>query len=305
MAPVSKPLEIARLGIVVGELVAPEAVVASERFVQESLAAMFAKPQKMIEVLPKLGRLLSAAGHEAGEDGLALFEQPLAKNHPLANLQVTRFLGSGESQFVMVTERNTALKLGPDAVLRPVANTQFEAPVLSHGKLTDSLHFYEQPLGVTSSVTDKHVAQVIGKIRSSGYVENDLWDFGRTRTDQVALFGPKRVPLLIDQGSAVPGYGTVYGESGLVAHPQQATNLASIREFLADRQIGLIPRSAVTPKNPLLGGEHTFSRAMSDGQLTDTLGDYLSMTSAQPTMARYWSRNEVEHALATIAQGGK
>jgi hypothetical protein len=305
MALCPKPLEIARLGLAVGEFVAPEAAAASERFVQESLAAMFSKPQKIIDVLPKLGRLLNAAGHEAGEDGLALFEQPMAKSHPLANLQVTRFLGSGESQFVLATEKNTALKMGPDAVLRPVANGQFEAPVLSHGQLTDSLHFYEQPIGITSGVADKHVAQVIGKIRGNGYVENDLWDFGRTRTDQVALFGPKRTPLLIDQASAVPGYGTIYGEGGLVAHPQQTTNLTAIKEFLADRQISLIPRSLVSPKNPLLGGEHTFSRTIPDGQLTDTLSDYLSMTSVKPTLARYWSRNEVEHALATIAQGSK
>jgi len=301
-----RQIEIARLGLAVGEMVAPEAAAASERFVAESLAAMFKQPQKLPEVLPKLGRFLAQIGGEGCEESAALFGQPIAKNNPLVNVKVTRFLGSGESNFVLATEGNTALKIGPQGVIRPITNTDFEAPVLSHGELSNGLNYYEQPLGVTKGVTNRHVSEVIGKMRANGYVEQDLWDYGRGRTEQVALFGPKRTPLLIDQGSAVPGYGTIYSDGSLIAHPQQASNLGAIREFLAERQISLIPRSSVKPVNPLLGGENTFSKTMSDRMLTDALSDHLSIiSSAKPTAARYWTQAELEHALSTMAQSGK
>jgi len=305
MSACPRQIEIARLGLAVGEMVAPEVTAASERFVAESLESFFKQPTKLVEVLPKLGRLLSRLGGEAAEDTASLFEQPLSKGNPLANVHVTRFLGSGESNFVLATDRQTALKIGSQGVLRPVANPAFEAPVLSHGQLSPGLNFYEQPLGVTKGVSNKHVTEVIGKMRANGYVEQDLWDFGGGRKDQIALYGPQRKPLLIDQGSAVPGYGTIYSDSGLVPHPQQVKNLGAIKEFLADRQIHLIPRSAAKPINPLLGGENTYSRSISDRMLTDVLSDHLSITSATPTVARYWTQSEIEHALSTIAQSAK
>jgi hypothetical protein len=112
-----------------------------------------------------------------------------------------------------------------------IANPEFDAPVLGAGHIGENYHYYLQPIGKTANITDSQVLTVMSKIRQQGYIEEDMWGTVGTRKDQVALFGSQQRPLLIDQGSAVPRYGTFYENGKLVPQLQQQQNLAEITDF--------------------------------------------------------------------------
>lgn len=197
----------------------------------------------------------------------------------------------------------SALKLGVDAVPRPISHKLFDAPVLEHGNLDRGVRYYTQPLGETAGVTDKHVVSVVGKIRKAGFVEDDMWTFSGTRKDQVALFGKEQKPFLIDQGAAIPRYGTTFRNGELVPHLEQQANLKEISEFLSERRIELIKQSLTRPVNPMLNNGRSFSTKLEDFQITDSVKDFMKMIDRPPTKARHWTDSEIMHALRSISMG--
>lgn len=295
---------IGKIGLTAAEHFAPEATAAANnagrKFVEEAVAQILKKPQPLAKALPELGDTLKV--RESGEvvDYLPQIARSVSQSDRLAQLKVTCMLGSGGHQLVFATEDNRAIKLGLQNLPRPVHNPIFDAPVLEHGKLDQGVRYYIQPIGDTRGVTDKHVVSVIGKIRSAGYVEEDMWAFSGTRKDQVALFGKSRQPLLIDQEGALPRYGTTFKNGELIADHQQQANLQDIREFLAERGIPLIKHNATRPLNPLQMNERSLSTAMDDWQLLNKIKDHLSVTASQPTLWRTWTDTEVNYALRSL-----
>ncbi len=294
----------AELGLMAAERCAPAATTASKLFVEEALEQIFKKPLALKEALPRLNEAL-AGRHQTGEviDHLPTIIESVGKSDRLAGMKVTRMLGSGAHELVLATDSKAALKLGVDNLPRPIANRLFDAPVLEHGKLENGVRYYMQPVGETAGVTDKHVVSVVGKIRSNGFVEDDMWGFSGTRKDQVALFGKSQKPLLIDQGGAIPRYGMTYKNGELLPHEIQQANLTEIGEFLAERRIPLIRHSATRPLNPLQMDGRSFSTKMDDWQLTDGVKDYMKMIDRSPTMWGSWTDGEVVHALRSLTLG--
>ena len=298
---------VAEMGLLAAERLTPAAVSASKLFAEEALEQIFKKPMSLVKALPRINEVLASriSQGQTGEviDHLPTIIESVAKSERLAGLKVTRMLGSGAHELVLATDGKGALKLGVDSVPRPIAHKLFDAPVLEHGKLENGVRYYIQPVGDTAAVTDKHVLSVVGKIRSNGFIEDDMWSFSGTRKDQVALFGKAQKPLLIDQGAAIPRYGLTYKNGELLAHDGQQANLSGISEFLAERRIPLLKHSVTRPINPLQMDGKSLSPRMEDWQLTDTVKDYMKMTDHTPTMWSNWTDNEVIHALRSLTLG--
>jgi hypothetical protein len=290
----------ATLGLETAESIAPAAVASSKKMVEEALGHIFKKPLPLSEALPRLSEVLPGKGSGEVVDYLPKITNSVNHNTRMANLKVTRMLGSGANELVLATESNQALKLGLGPLPRPQHNPLFDAPVLEYGRLDRGVHYFTQPIGDTKGITDQHVQSVIKNIRKAGYVEDDMWNFTGTRRDQVALFGDRRKPLLIDQGGAIPAYGSAQHEGTLVAHPHQQANLAEIREFLSDNRVPLLRHSAARPINPLQMNERSYSPVMDDWQIVDRVRDYLNMTGRTPSFRNTWGDFEVSHALRTL-----
>jgi hypothetical protein len=295
----------AEVGVAVTERFAP-AIAASKHLVEEVLGDIFKKPQTLSEALPRINEAL--AGRAVGSSGEVLDHMPtimqsVAKSDRLANVKVTNVLGTGANELVLATESKTALKLGVENLPRPIAHPAFDAPVLEHGNLGKGVRYYVQPIGQTEGVTDKHVVSVVKRIRANGFLEDDIWDVGGTRKGQVALFGKGQKPLLVDQGSAVPRYGTTYENGRLLPHEIQQSNLVEMREFLQERGISLKTQLATSVRNPLQMEGRSLSTRVDDWQITDTVKDYMKMTGRTPTMWQTWTDNEVMFALKSLGFG--
>ncbi|MBP9092710.1 hypothetical protein KBI23_16930 [bacterium] len=305
MSKITEAKAVAELGLMAAERCAPGAASASKLLVEEALEHIFKKPLPLTDALPRINEVLAGRIGRSGEviDHMPTIMESVAKSDHLSSLKITRMLGSGAHEFVLATESKGALKLGVDNLPRPIAHKLFDAPVLEHGKLENGVRYYIQPIGETAGVTDKHVVSVVGKIRSNGFIEEDMWGFSGTRKDQVALFGKAQKPLLIDQGGAVPRYGMTYKNGELLPHEAQQSNLAEIRDFLNERRIPLIKQSTTRPQNPLQMDGSSLSTRMEDWQLADTVKDYLKMIDRTPTMWGSWTDNEVILALRSLTLG--
>ena len=278
---------------------APEAAALSRQVFHNSLSEVFTHPQKLIDVLPQLAEIFAKRGIEDASGNLSEISRLLTKRDPIAGMKVTRFLGTGSGDFTLATENGTALKLGADKLPRIIPNPVFDAPVVAHGRLGEQFYYYQQPIGNTVTVTDQHVLKVISNIRKEGYYEDDLWGTVGTRRDQVALFGAQQRPLLIDQGSAVPRYGTVYENGRLLTHAQQQANLGEVKEFLDSRSISLTPASETALSNPWRS-TRTIAAAIDDEPLKDKVLGHLETIDQPPTLSRRWTASEVEMALRSL-----
>ena len=280
---------------------APEAAALSEQVFKDSLSDIFRHPGKLVDVLPELAAVFEKRGYLGSNLNLPEITRTLSGGSELGGLKVTRYLGSGESEFVLATEHNTAIKLSAERLPRVVPNPAFDAPVLSHGKIGTNYFYYQQPIANTTDVTEKHALDVIKKIRQNGYVDDDMWGTASVRRDQVGLFGPQRKPLLIDQRSALPRYGTIYENGGLIPHAEQQSNLSEISDYLQARKITLARTSVTAPTNPENYYDHVYSRSISDNRLRDGVIGHLETVGQLPTLSTRWTDNEIDLALRSMS----
>ncbi len=286
----------------VAEELAPAAVKLREEFCRAPFSEIFSSPRRLLDVLPEIVNVFQ---HRQNADELGpllpKLEKAMSKGHPLSNLKVTRFLGDGSGQFVVATENGAALKISNEPVARAIPDAVFDAPVLGSGQLGANYHYYLQPIGNTEDVTRQHIISVIRKIRSRGFIDDDMWDTGSPRHGQVALIGRKKEPRLIDQKSALPRYGSTWEDGGLVPHAQQRENLSEIKDFLDERGIELKRWSVTRPQDPDLHAPHAYSASAHDQSLADSVMEHLKIIGQAPTLASRWTSREIEIALHSLA----
>lgn len=290
---------VGQLGAEAAEALAPAAVSASKTLVEEAFSHILRKPLTLKEALPKVNEIAGTRGTGEVSDYFTEIAQSLHRAGALKGLKVTRVLGLGADDLVFATESNTALKLGVTPLPRPIHEKLFDAPVLEHGQFEYGVRYYMQPIGETKGVTQNHAFAVMNKVRRAGYIEDDMWETEGARKDQIALFGSRRMPLLIDQGGAVAPYGKIYENGQLVTHPGQQSNLAEMREYLAQNNLKLRGPSA-KPINPYDMGQHSFSSRISDDELVYSLQQHMDIVSNNPTLAKRWTSHEVTFGLRSL-----